>query len=168
MIPFYLNRHITDITEKKNKTTATLTSSSGNRVLEIYYYGALLPARKTAYVTDGAFPCLIVAKDPVSGETFPVFDGTKHGYDAMFASEPQVCAERPLQPYPFPPEEIEITFGYNIDYEDEKADYLFQNGAVKLNNGEFLDWEQAKSAGFDWLTMKFKKSKREFVSLELA
>ena len=31
-----------------------------------------------------------------------------------------------------------------------------------------LDWEKAKSIGFDWLSLKFADEKKEFVDLEFA
>lgn len=63
---------------------------------------------------------------------------------------------------------VQITLGYSIDYEDEREEYEFnENGEVILTYGA-LDWEQAKSIGFDWLSLKFVDAKKEFVDLELA
>ena len=169
MIPFYLNSHLADIKEKKNKTTGILVSTAGNKDLEIYYYGELALIRRTPYICDGEYPCLIVAKDSLTAEEFVVFDGLKHGYDAMFCNEPIERAERNLQLYHFQKGKIAISFGYSIDYGEEKEDYTFnENNEIELIDGTYLDFEKAKSIGYDWLSMKFLKNKKEFVDLELA
>ena len=168
MIPFYLTGHLTDVKEKKDKTTGVLISSTGNTDLEIYYYGELIKIGNTPYIGDGEYHCLIVAKDPVTGEKFVVFDGAKHGYDAMFCNDP-TDGERELKLYDFAKGKIAVTFGYAIDYEDEKDDYTFNDkNEVELIDGTYLDWNKAKSIGFDWLSMKSVDKKKEFVDLELA
>ena len=169
MIPFYLENHLINIKEKKDKTTAILISSTGNTELEIYYYGELVQIRKVPYIVDGKYPCLIVAKDPISGEEFVVFDGAKHGYDAMFCNDPIGDIKRELKLYDYTKGKIEITFGYAIDYEEEKDDYAFNgNNEVELIDGTYLDWEKTKSIGFDWISMKSVDKRKQFVDLELA
>ena len=42
MVPYYLEKHLTKITEKDDVTIATLVSSTGNTNLEIYYFGELI------------------------------------------------------------------------------------------------------------------------------
>lgn len=169
MIPFYLKNHLTDTKEKKDKTTGVLTSSTGNTDLEIYFYGELVTIHRTPYICDGEFPCLIVAKDPLTQEEFVVFDGLKHGYDAMFCNEPVENIVRELKLYDFQKGKIIVTFGYAIDYEDEREEYIFnEKDEIELINGTYLDFEKAKSIGYDWISMKFVKKNREFVDLELA
>ncbi len=169
MIPFYLRNHLTKIKEKKDKTMGVLISSAGNTDLEIYYYGELISIKRKPYIIDSEFPCLIVAKDPLTQEEFVVFDGLKHGYDAMFCNEPFQDCIRDLELFDFQKGEIAVTFGYGIEYEEEKEDYEFNEfGEIKLIDGTYLDFEKAKSIGFDWITIKFVKINREFVDLELA
>ena len=169
MIPFYLNNHLIDVKEKKDKTTGVLVSSVGNTDLEIYYYGELVSIRRKHYICDGELPCLIVAKDPLTQEEFVVFDGLKHGYDAMFCNKPIENVKRELKLYDFQKGKIAVTFGYAIDYEDEKEDYTFNdNNEIELINGTYIDFEKAKSIGYDWISMKFVKKNQEFVDLELA
>lgn len=169
MIPYYLGNHLTDVKEKKDTTTGILTSSTGNTDLEIYYYGKLLNFGKIPHIGDSEYPCLIVAKDPITNEQFVVFDGAKHGYDAMFCNDPLGDTIRETELYSFAKGKTEVTFGYAIDYEDERDDYTFNDdGEVELIDGSYLDWEKAKSIGYDWITMKFVEKKREFVDLELA
>ena len=168
MIPYYLKEHLTDIMEKKDSMTGVLTSSTKNTNLEMHFYGDTIKIKKTPYIVDAEFPCLIVAKDVVTGESFIVFDGMKHGYDAMFCNKPCEDATRELRFYEHYTGKVQITLGYSIDYEDEKDDYEFNElGEVVLTYGA-LDWEQAKSIGFDWLSLNFVDAKKEFVDLELA
>lgn len=168
MIPYYLKDHITNIEEKSDSTVGILSSSVGNTNLEIYFYGDTVKIKKTPYIVDAEFPCLIIAKDTVGGEMFTVFDGMKHGYDAMFCNEACDNAERELKRYEHYSGKIQITLGFSIDYEEEKKEYEFnENGEVILMYGT-LNWERAKSIGFDWISLKFVDLKKEFVDLELA
>lgn len=168
MIPFYLKNNLTNVKEKGDITTATLASSTGNMNLEIFFYGELIDIKKTPYITDSEFPCLIVAKDTDSGEEFVVFDGMKHGYEAMFCNEVRNNPQRNLVKYEKYNGKIKIQFGYSIDYEDEKDEYEFTNeNTVKLMYGE-MNWEDAKSIGFDWISMKFCDLNKEFFEMELA
>ena len=168
MIPYYLKNHLTNIKEKNDSTVGILTSSAGNTNLEIYFYGDTVKIKKTPYIVDAEYPCLIIAKDIATGETFTVFDGMRHGYDAMFCNEACADVERELKLYEHCTGKIQITLGFSIDYEDEKKEYDFnENGEVILMYGA-LCWEQAKSIGFDWLSLKFVDAKKEFVDLELA
>lgn len=168
MIPFYLKNHLINIKEKKDITKAILVSTAGNSNLEIYYYGQLLEIQKSLLVVDGEHPCLILAKDPLTNEEFIVFDGAKHGYDAMFCNEVEKDIKRDLVRYEKYSGEIEITLGYSIDYEEEKEEYEFtEDNKVILKYGT-MDWEEAKSIGYDWINLKFKKGKKEFLDFELA
>lgn len=75
MVPYYLENHLKNIRKSKDRVTAILTSSAGNTKLDIFYYGEIIVSKGTPFITDGKFPCLIVAKDPISGEEFTVFAG---------------------------------------------------------------------------------------------
>ena len=86
MIPYYLKKHLLKVKEKEDVTIASLVSSTGNTNLEIYYYGELIEIKRVPFIIDSSMPCLIVAKDPKTDEEFIVFDGARHGYDAMLYS----------------------------------------------------------------------------------
>ena len=113
MIPYYLKNHITNVKEKKGSTVGILTSSAGNTNLEIYFYGDTVKIKKTPYIVDAEYPCLIIAKDILTGETFTVFDGMKHGYDAMFCNEASDDAEREIKLYEYCTGKIQITLSYS-------------------------------------------------------
>lgn len=169
MIPFYLKNHLIETKEKKNKTTGILASSTGNTDLEVYYYGELITIRRTPFIIDSEFPCLIVAKDPLTQEEFVVFDGIKHGYDAMFCNEPVKDCIRDLELYSFQKGKIVVYFDYGIDYEEEKDEYEFnEKNEIKLVDGTYLDFEKAKSIGFDGITIQFVKKKHIIATFELA
>lgn len=167
MIPYYLKNHLQNIKEEEDRMTAILSSSAGHTDLEIFYYGQLIKHNGTPFITDGALPCLIVAKDPISGETFTVFDGAVHGYDAMFCNECADAADLPLVKYEKYSGEVRIRLGYSIDYEEEKECYDFTEDKVELMYGS-MDWEEAKSIGFDWISLQFVNPKKEFFEMELA
>ena len=168
MIPYYLKNRITNVKEKKDSTVGILASSAGNTNLQIYFYGDTVKIKKIPHIVDAELPCLIIAKDVATGETFTIFDGMKHGHDAMFCNQACGDAERELKLYEHGVGKVQITIGFSIDYEDEKEEYEFsENGEVILTYGT-LDWEKAKSIGFDWLSLKFADEKKEFVDLELA
>ncbi len=169
MIPFYLKNHLIDIKERRDKTTGILVSSAGNTDLEIYYYGELISDRRVPFIIDSEFPCLIVAKDPLTREEFVIFDGIKHGYNAMFCNEPVKDCCRDLELYNFQKGKITVIFGYGIDYEEEKEGFEFnEKNEIKLIDGTYLDFEKAKSIGFDWITIKFVKKNHRIVDFELA
>lgn len=161
MVPYYLKNHLKNINEKKYRTTAILSSSAGNTELDIFYYGELTRDNGTLFITDGELPCLIVAKNPISDETFTVFDGAKHGYDAMFCNERVKLTHHALVKYEAHCGEIQIRLGYSIDYEEEKDCYDFIEDKVKLTYG-IMDWEEAKSIGFDWISLKYVNAKKKF------
>lgn len=168
MVPFYLKSHLINVKEKKDITKAILVSSTGNTNLEIYYYGELIGCGKTPFIIDSEYPCLIVAKDPLTNEEFIVFDGAKHGYDAMFCNEECINIDRDLEKFEKYSGEIVITLGYSIDYEEEVEEYdIIKDNKVILNYG-VMDWEEAKSIGYDWINLKFKKGRKTFLDLELA
>jgi len=168
VIPYYLKNHLTNVKEKKDSMIGTLISSTGNTDVEIYFYGDTVNIKKTPYIVDAEFPCLIVAKDPITNDEFTVFDGMKHGYDPMFCNEPYDYAKREIKLFDHYRGKVQITLGYSINYEDEKENYDFnENDEVVLMYGS-LEWEKAKSIGFDWLSLKFVNTKKKFVDFELS
>ena len=81
--------HVKEWAEKR-LPTVTLCSTTGNELLEVWYYGDLLTAKgePQAYIVDGdVAPGLVAARDPENGEEFVIFDGGRHGYDNMFCDE---------------------------------------------------------------------------------
>ena len=85
--PTWLTGHVKEW-EEKRLPTVTLCSTTGNELLEVWYYGDLLTVKgePQSYIVDGSpAPGLVAARDPESGEEFVIFDGGRHGYDICFA-----------------------------------------------------------------------------------
>ena len=83
-------------------------------------------------------------------------------------AEKNTNLERDLEKYEKYSGEIIITLGYSIDYDDEIEEYDFtEEGYVQLTYGT-MEWEQAKSIGFDWIRVEYRKGSKVFLDLELA
>ena len=83
--PTWLIGHVKEWAEKR-LPTVILCSTTGNELLEVWYYGDLLTVKgePQSYIIDSdEAPGLVTARDPESGEEFVIFDGGRHGYDNM-------------------------------------------------------------------------------------
>lgn len=136
-----------------------LKSPSGGQRFEIRYYGRLhedLPALIAG--TDFA-PAMVVALEVESGQSYILFDGCRHGYDALFCHEftpEQVQNRIPSQSYrdaqgctTF---EVQISVIYNIDYDAEDEDFVEQvdkDGNIEILNGTKMPFETVKRDGYD-------------------
>ena len=79
--PTWLIGHVKEWAEKR-LPTVILCSTTGNELLEVWYYGDLLTVKgePQSYIVDGSpAPGLVAARDPESGEEFVIFDGGRHG-----------------------------------------------------------------------------------------
>ncbi len=104
--PTWLTGHVKEWAQKR-LPTVTLCSTTGNELLEVWYYGDLLTlnAEPQLYIVPSYFaPELVTARDPESGEEFVIFDGGRHGYDNLFCDEqdPDALERRPLRRYDIP------------------------------------------------------------------
>ncbi|AUO06808.1 hypothetical protein NS115_10330 [Paenibacillus jamilae] len=155
--------------------TGKLRSQTGNTKFHIFYYGEFMD--ELIAVTVFA-PQLIIAEDAVTGEQIVIFDGTRHGYDALLCevyTEEQQNNRTPLLPYldddgedTF---EVTVTAFYNVDWDDEFADDVDENGQLELISGERCDFEEAKRNGFDAISITItsaKGLKTEILQEELA
>ena len=87
--PTWLTGHVKKWAQKR-LSTVTLCSTTGNELLEVWYYGDLLTVKgePQSYLIDSdEAPGLVAARDPESGEEFVIFDGGRHGYDNLFCDE---------------------------------------------------------------------------------
>ena len=173
-VPTYLNENTCNV-KSGDYLSVDIQSKNGNSLFEVYYYGDLFEVKgeKFPFIVDNEaeIPCKIVAKDTETGEEILLFDGYRHGYNAMFCEEfdPVEVEKRTLVKYDIAPCKIHIDFGYSIDYEEEKEDY--EEDRVTLINGENISWEEVKRNGFDYISIVCETKngeKAEIVSLELA
>lgn len=105
--PTWLIGHVKEWAEKR-LPTVILCSTTGNELLEVWYYGDLLTVKgePQSYIIDSdEAPGLVTARDPESGEEFVIFDGGRHGYDNMFCDEhdPSELEHRPSSGMRSPP-----------------------------------------------------------------
>jgi len=170
-VPTYLSENACNI-KSGDYLSVDIQSKNGNTLFEVYYYGDLFEVKgeKLPFIVDNEdrIPCKIVAKDTETGEEILLFDGYRHGYNAMFCDEfdPEEVEKRTLVKYDIAPCKIHIDFGYSIDYEEEK-----EEDRVTLINGENIPWEEVKRNGFDYISIICETEngeKAEIVSLELA
>jgi len=176
-VPTYLSKNACNV-KSDDYLSIDIQSKNGNSLFEVYYYGDLFEVKgeKLPFIVDNEaeIPCKIVAKDTETGEEILLFDGYRHGYNAMFCEEfdPEEVEKRTLVKYDIAPCKIHIDFGYSIDYEEEKEDYeVDEENRVTLINGENIPWEEVKRNGFDYISIVCETEngeKAEIVSLELA
>ena len=176
-VPTYLNENAYNV-KSGDYLSVDIQSKNQNSLFEVYYYGDLFEVKrkKLPCIVDNktGIPCKIVAKDIEIGEEILLFDGYRHGYNAMFCDEfdPEEVEKRTLVKYDIAPCKIHIDFGYSIDYEEEKEDYeLDEEDRVTLINGETISWEEVKKNGFDYISIVCETEngeKAEIVSLVLA
>lgn len=158
--PTWLTNHVKEWA-KKRLTTVTLCSTTGNELLEVWYYGDLLTinGEPQLYIVPSYFaPEFVAAHDPESGEEFVIFDGGRHGYDNMFCDEHDTdeLERRTLKRYEIPASKLVLELGYSIDYEDEKEIFdVDKDGMVELINGERMSWEQVKRDGIDYIALYY-------------
>ena len=176
-VPTYLSENVCNL-KSGDYLSVDIQSKNGNSLFEVYYYGDLFEVKgeKLPFIVDNEaeIPCKIVAKDTETGEEILLFDGYRHGYNAMFCEEFDLAEveKRTLVKYNIAPCKIHIDFGYSIDYEEEKEDYeVDEDDRVTLINGENIPWEEVKRNGFDYISIVCETEngeKAEIVSLELA
>ena len=176
-VPTYLSENACNV-KSGDYLSVDIQSKNGNTLFEVYYYGNLfeVKGKKLPFIVDNEaeIPCKIVAKDTETGEEILLFDGYRHGYNAMFCEEFDLAEveKRTLVKYDIAPCKIHIDFGYSIDYEEEKEDYeVDEADRVTLINGENIPWEEVKRNGFDYISIICQTEngeKAEIVSLELA
>ncbi|WP_155591378.1 hypothetical protein [Lysinibacillus cavernae] len=159
-IPLYLQPFAANVQQLDEvESQIQLRSSTGNVKFDIWYFGNLLPINGETLPFITGSTTKIVAKDPLTTEEILLFDGTIHGYDALFCDEytQEQRVNRPLQKYNMPSTEVVLSFFYNIDYDEEVDDYeVDEQGNVQLINGETADWETIKRNGYDAFAFYFK------------
>jgi len=160
-IPTYLQRFSKNIQQPEVvESQLQLRSSTNNKKFDIWYYGDLLSLDGEVLPFISGLTAKIVARDPLTAEEILLFDGTLHGYNALFCDEytEEERINRPLQKYDMLPTEVVLSFFYNIDYDEEVDDYeIDEQGNVQLMNGESTDWETIKRNGYDAFAFYFKK-----------
>lgn len=142
---------------QKHEWRRRLKAASGQTKFKIKYFGQLHAEYQNLIVGIEGTPALVVAVEPVSGQEILIFDGCKHGYNAMFcdyySEETKNRKADKLYKAPDGTEMFELTISiYNgIDFDDEFASDVDTNGFIELIDGTKVALETAKRNGFDTL-----------------
>lgn len=154
LIPTHLAGHVIPL-ETEHGRRFVLRSSAGGTLFETRYSGELLPEH--GLIVGAAAPSLVVARALDTGEEVVVFDGGRHGYDAMFAEEhdpESLAARRPdtvLERDGHSAFAVEVTVMDNIDWDDEADDFRDEAGVLRLITGEEISAERLRADGYDAL-----------------
>ena len=152
-----------------------LRSSTGGERFEIWYYGDLLQVDGTPYIVGTEqVPSEIVARDADTGEEILLFDGTLHGYNAMFCEDytKEQRDSRALIRWEHPPTRVKVWVACSIDYDEEREFFDFnEKGDCLLWDGRCMPWEQVITDGIDGLVISLQRedgSWQDIVNEELA
>jgi len=131
-----------------------LRSLSGQTKFKIKFYGKLHESYKELIVGTDFAPSLVFAVDPSTGEEILLFDGCKHGYNAMFCdtfSEDQI-QNRPVETFYVDKDGrdvFEIVISTYNGNNDELSDEAGEDGLIELINGSKIELEKAMRDCFD-------------------
>jgi len=155
-----------------------IKTPSGQTWFKIRFYGQLHERYPNLIVGTDLAPSLVFAIDISTGNEILLFDGCKHGYNAMFCdsfSNEQI-ENRPVGDFYKDQEgndvfEIVVSTYNGINSDDELLEQVDESGFVELIDGSKVELEEAKRNAFDTLqilaTNKNGKT-YEIVSEELA
>jgi hypothetical protein len=136
-----------------------LKSSSGQTKFKIKFYGQLHEDYNNLIVGTDFAPALVFATDNATGQEILLFDGCKHGFNAMFCdtfSDDQI-KNRPANTF-YKDEngsdtfEVVVSAYYQINYDDKDEEFLENvddNGLLELIDGSKIEFEKVKRNGFD-------------------
>jgi hypothetical protein len=155
-----------------------LRSINGRTKFSIKYYGRIHENHSNLIVGTDFAPPLIYAIDNSSGQEILLFDGCKHGYNALLCDKyttEQISNREALAIYQDKDgcSTFEITIStYNgIDFDDEFSEEVDENGFIKIIDGAKIEFETFKRNAYDtlqiWATNENGKT-IEIVSEELA
>lgn len=182
-IPTYLNEE-NYILLKHDEVFSTvrvcnpLENDSINEAYEIYFYGTRLANTLICGhydpKTDTKKPCLLIARCRHTGKEILLYDEASYGYNSIFCDSYPLedIINRPLLKLAIPPAQIELTFAYNIDFDEEKEDFDFdENDFTESINGQKISFEEVKKNCFDYIkitALDEKNNKTIICELELA
>jgi hypothetical protein len=155
-----------------------LKTLSGQTKFKIKFYGRLHEEYENLIMGTDFAPLLVFAVDVSTGQEILLFDGCKHGYNALFCDKftDEQIKNRPATNYYRDQDgnqifEVIISTYNGVDYEDEFREEVDENGLIELIDGTKIEFENVKRNGYDtlqiWATNDNGKT-IDFVSEELA
>ncbi|MBI3232080.1 MAG: hypothetical protein HYZ51_03315 [Candidatus Doudnabacteria bacterium] len=140
---------------QKHEWRRKLRTPSGQTKFKINYFGQLHHRYQNLIVGIGDLPAIVLAIEPTSGQEILLFDGCRHGYNAMFCdnySQEQRTKRTADTVYKTANgnDTFELTIStYNgIDYEDEFSDEVGEDGLIEIIDGTKVEFETVKRNGF--------------------
>lgn len=142
-----------------------LKMPNGQSKFKIKYFGALHEDYKNLIIGTDFGPSLVFAVDISTGQEILLFDGCKHGYNALFCdtyTEEQI-KNRPATNYYIDEDgndtfEIVISTYNGIDYDDEFGSEVDEDGLIELVDGSKVKFNTVIRNGYDtlqiWATNK--------------
>lgn len=182
-VPTYLNKENYEVLSIDDTFTTIsifneLENGYTNKNYEIYFYGELVFDNIITGIYDeeknSEKPCIIVAKCIKTGKEVLLFDQAKYGYNSMFCDEFDFenVKNRQLKKLDIPISKIIVDFAYNIDFDEEKEDFEFdEDDFTETINGEKISFDVVKNDGFDYIKITAIDEvgiKRIICELELA
>lgn len=135
-----------------------LKISSGQTKFKIKFYGQLHEEYKNLIVGTDFAPSLVFAVDASTGQEILLFDGCRHGYDALFCDKftDDQIKNRPATNYYEDNDgqeifQIVISTYNNFAFDEEVGEDVDEKGFIELNNGAKIKFDDAKRNGFDTL-----------------
>jgi hypothetical protein len=143
---------------QKHEWRRKLRTTQGQTKFNIKYFGQLHDDYKNLIVGTDDTPALVLAIEPTTGQEILIFDGCRHGYNAMFCdnySDEQKNKRKADKIYKTDngKDTFELTIStYNgIDFDDEFSGDVGEDGLIELIDGTKVEFETAKRNGFDTL-----------------
>ena len=131
---------------------------------EVHFFGDVFPLapREQLIVAspDPALPALVLARPVGGGDDVVLFDGGRHGYDAMFVDEHDLDdlsareASHRLEIDGATTFAITVTVYDNIDWDEEEDDFRDDDGVVRLITGEAIDGDRLRADGYDAIAVE--------------
>lgn len=167
--PTYLENFTESVSKDSRQSSkewhGRLKTPEGHTKFKIKYYGQLHSKYPNLIVGTDFAPAMVIAEDEQSGQQILLFDGCRHGYNALFCDEftdEQVHNRAVTTQYHDAQGcdvfEVLITTYNNFDYDSEFADEVDQEGRIEILNGSQMDFEAVKRDGFDAIGIALTKT----------
>ncbi|MFT3823314.1 MAG: hypothetical protein QM731_05310 [Chitinophagaceae bacterium] len=156
----------------KNEWRRQLRTPSGQTQFRIKFYGRLHHTYPELITATDFAPALVYAIDESSGQGILLFDGCRHGYNALFADTftPEQITTRPATNI-YKDQNgneffaITISACYNIDYNDELANEVDETGFIQLPDGSKIESEEAIRNGFSTLSIQATSDRGQSINI---
>lgn len=149
-----------------------LCSPGGGKKFHIKYYGQILSAKDRIITRTEFSAALVIAVDIETRDEILLFDGCKHGYNALLCdiyTEDQIVKRIPDSLYKDKDGnivfEVYISTYNGIDFDLEFSEEVDDKGQIELVDGSKVPFEFLKRNGFDTLLISGVNEKGETVEI---